>query len=115
LSDIFNERGVMSKKELTVERYEEIKRLLDLGISGRKIAKSLNCSRNTVKGIAAGEVKDPSIPKDLKDPIWTEQIYWDEVLKLFNQGHYLKYIWEEKAFSITSYVNFWRQFAKRFP
>lgn len=105
----------MSKKELTVERYEEIKRLLDLGISGRAIAKSLSCSRKTVTAIREGEIKNPSVTKEVQEPIWTVQIDWNDVLELFTKGHFLKYIWEEKASSITSYVNFWRYFLKRFP
>ncbi len=105
----------MANKEMTVERYEEIKRLLNLGISGRAISKTLNCSRNTVKGVLDGEIKDPSFAREMADPVWAEQIDWSEVITLVNRGHPLKYIWEEKASHSTSYVNLWRFFAKKFP
>jgi len=71
----------MAKKELTMLRLEEIKRLIGIGISDRKISQSLKCSRNTIRKIKGGEIDLLKGPKPLPAPLWTLQVGWDDVLK----------------------------------
>lgn len=43
------------------------------------------------------------------------QVEWPAVLHDLGLGHPLKFIWEERAQSLTSYPNFWKQFYRKFP
>lgn len=105
----------MARKILSMNRYEEIKRLLDLKVPIRQIERSLHCCRKTIRFIRDGKIKDPNIIKVLSYPVWSEQLNWDEILEAVKDGHPLSLIWEDKVSHITSYVNFWRQFYKRHP
>ena len=105
----------MARREMTVERYFEIKRLLNLKMSVRKIAKSMKCSRRTVRQIRNGVLTDPGKEKVIEGPLWAIEVDWDTVMKEVLAGHPLKFIWEEKAKEKVTYVNFWKQFHRRFP
>jgi len=105
----------MARRELTQMRHEEVKRLLGMGISVRKISQALRCSKVTVRKIRDNEIAGHGSFRELTGPVWTDQIDWDEVLKDFQLGHPLKFVWEEKAKEKITYVNFWKQFYKRFP
>jgi transposase len=105
----------MARMKLTVMKYEEIRRLKGLGLSDRQIAKSLRCSRNTVKGIREGGIQSPEAPKVIEGPIWAKQVNWDEICRERSLGYELKYIWEERAKDRTTYSNFWKQFYRKFP
>jgi hypothetical protein len=106
----------MAYKELSVARFKEIERMLALGISARQISKALQCSRNTVGKIAAGEIVNPEDKVQcLRGPLWAEMQDWNEIYRLYKEGHPIKYIWEEKAGQSVSYVNFWKFLCKKFP
>lgn len=98
-----------------MNRYKEIIRLLDEKVSVRKVARSLKCSRNTVRDVRDGKIIDPETPKALMEPFWAKQILWESVLKDVRLGHPLKFMWEQQAEDITSYSNFWKYFYKRYP
>jgi hypothetical protein len=105
----------MARRELTMERYEEIKRLLKLGRTVREIARSLKCSRDTVRGVRDGKTASPDQPKPIVAPLWSQAVAWDQVVAELRLGHPLKFIWEDQAQSLTTYSNFWKQFYRRFP
>ena len=105
----------MAKKELTMLRLQEIKRLIGMGISYRKISQSLKCSRNIIRKIKEGEIGQSKESKPLPAPLWRLQVGWDDVLKNIQDGHPIKYIWDEKLRDIVSYTNFWKQVCKKFP
>ena len=43
------------------------------------------------------------------------QLEWPLIIHDLGLGHPLKFIWEEKAQSLTTYSNFWKQFYRKFP
>lgn len=71
----------MARKILSMKRYEEIKRLLDLKVPIRQIERSLHCCRKTIRFIRDGKIKDPTILKVLSYPVWSDQLNWDEILE----------------------------------
>lgn len=103
----------MSGRPITVVRFEEIQRLLAQKRGVREIARALKCSRDTVRGVRDGG--SPDKPRAIDDPLWMAQIDWLVVIADLALGHPLKFIWEEKAQSITTYPNFWKQFYRKFP
>lgn len=105
----------MARREMTVDRYHEIKRLLDLKMSLRQISKAMKCARRTIRQIRDGELTNPGQEKEIEGPLWALDIDWDTVMKEVIAGHPLKFIWEELAYEKVSYVNFWKQFNRKFP
>lgn len=105
----------MGLRSLTVERFEEIRRRLADGRGVREIARALSCSRDTVREVRDGLRESPSAPKPRNDPLWMKQVDWAIVIHDIGLGHPLKFIWEEKAQSLTTYANFWKQFYRKFP
>lgn len=100
---------------MTVVRFEEVKRLIDEGLSDRAIMRSLRCRRAKVAEIRKGLSPSPGIPKVIMGPLWTEQVVWAEVITELSLGHPLKLIHEEKAANLTTYSNFWKQFYRKYP
>ncbi len=105
----------MARREMTVERFADIKRLIGIGQSDRQIARGLKVRRTKVAEIRRGEAVDPAVPKVFKDPFWTTGIDWETVKEELGYKHPLKFIWEEKAQAKTTYPNFWKFFYKKFP
>jgi transposase len=105
----------MARRIFTVDRYEEIKRRLLAGRRVREIARALKCSRRIVREVRDGLRSSPALPKASNDPLWMAQMDWPAVIHELGLGHPLKFIWEEKAQSLTSYSNFWKQFYRKFP
>jgi transposase len=105
----------MAARGITVARFKEVKRLLEAGRCVREIARTLKISRNTVRAVRDSEIRDPSAPRALLDPLWMSQIDWPSVVHDLAQGHPLKFIWEERAKSVITYPNFWKQFYRKFP
>lgn len=97
-------------------RHEEIRRRLDEGRGVREIARALKVSRTTVREIRDGTKAVP-VPGGVRaaDPLWMGQISWPPVIEDLRRGHALKLIWEEKAKTLTTYANFWKQFYRKFP
>lgn len=105
----------MAGRPITVVRFEEIQRLLAQKRGVREIARTLKCSRDTVRAVRDGELVRPDRPKVIDDPLWMSQIEWNSVIGELALGHPLKFIWEEKAQSLTTYPNFWKQFYRKYP
>jgi hypothetical protein len=107
--------GFMGARNMTVGRYEEIRRRLGEGRRVREIARALGCSRRTVREVRDGLRGSPDAPKGHADPLWMLQLEWPAIIHELGLGHPLKFIWEEKARHLTSYSNFWKQFYRKFP
>lgn len=103
----------MARRRFTVDRYTEIERRLRAGRSLREIARALGCSRRTVREVRDGLRVAPG--RTVGDPLWMSQVEWPAVLHELGLGHPLKFIWEERAQSLTTYPNFWKQFYRKFP
>ncbi|HEY1755028.1 MAG TPA: IS21 family transposase [Bryobacteraceae bacterium] len=98
-----------------MDRYKEIERLLAAGRGVREIMRALKCSRRLVRQIRDGLHGPPDQPRSTADPPWMAQINWPEIVHDLGLGHPLKFLWEEKAQSLTTYSNFWKQFYRKFP
>lgn len=105
----------MARRKFTVDRYKEIERRLSEGRRIREIARALSCSRVTVREVRDGMRASPEQPKPSTDPLWMSQLDWPQIVHELGLGHPLKYIWEERAQTLTSYSNFWKQFYRKFP
>lgn len=105
----------MSRRKFTVDRFTEIKRRLSEGRRVREIARALKCSRRTVREVRDGMRASPDQPKPNRDPLWMSQLDWPQIVHELGLGHPLKFIWEERAQTLTSYSNFWKQFYRKFP
>lgn len=84
----------VARRELTVQRYEEIKRRLAEGRSVREIASALSCSRRLVREIRDGTRVTHAIAAS-PDPLWMSQLDWPLIIHDLGLGHPLKFIWEE--------------------
>lgn len=104
----------MARRKLTVDRHEEIKRRLADGRSLREIASALGCSRRLVREIRDG-VRLTHETAASPDPLWMSQLEWPVIIHELGLGHPMKFIWDERAKSLTTYPNFWKQFYRKFP
>lgn len=105
----------MARRTFTVDRHREIERRLAEGRGLREIARALSCSRRTVREVRDGMRRLPDQPKSGSDPLWMAQLDWPVIVHELGLGHPLKLIWEERARTLTSYSNFWKQFYRKFP
>src|SRR5690606_40125016 len=60
-------------------------------------------------------VQTCALPISGADPLWMSQLDWPHIVHELGLGHPLKFIWEERAQTLTSYSNFWKQFYRKFP
>jgi hypothetical protein len=104
----------MSRKELTMDRFDEIKRQLDLKIPIIKIAESQKCGERTVRKIRDGVIADAVVGM-ASGPLWAEQVDWQVILQEALDGHAFSLIWSEKAVNKVGYKCFLDQFHKKFP
>jgi len=104
----------MARRQLTVQRHEEIKRRLAEGRSVREIASALKCSRRLVREIRDGQ-RDTHKTAPAPDPLWMSQLEWPAILHDHGLGFPLKFLWDERAKTLTTYSNFWKQFYRKFP
>src|SRR5258708_3822776 len=104
----------MARRKLTVDRHEEIKRGLADGRSLREIATALGCSRRLVRQIRDGE-RLTHERAGSPDPLWMSQLEWPVIIHELGLGFPMKFIWEERAKSLITYSNFWKQFYRKFP
>ena len=105
----------MPRKKLTVDRYEDIQRMLAAGRGVREITRTLKCSRRLVRQIRDGLRALPGPRKDAAEPLWMAQVNWAEITLKLGLGHPLKLLWREQAEGLTTYSNFWKQFHRKFP
>lgn len=104
----------MAGRGMTMPRYREIRRLLAEGLSLHDIARSLGCSRRTVREVRDGDRLSPDATKLTGDPLWMAQLDWPPIIHDLGLGHPLKFLWAEKAQHLTTYSNFWKQFYRKF-
>lgn len=113
----------MARRVWTVERINEIKRLIKEGQSDRQIARVLHCRRSLVKGLRGADTEEAPegticalmAPPLSPAPPWTDQVVWPVVLEEIGRGFEIKRIWEERAGSATGYSNFWKYLNRRYP
>lgn len=91
------------------------KQILELhaqGKTARKIAKLLKISRNTVRAVLdRGEAVDPG--NTFAE--WSKQIDWNKVHLEVSRGVQINILAREHAAGIISYVQFWREYRRRYP
>ena len=109
----------MTRKTMTPERYQEIKRLLDMGLSVKKICASMKATKRTIRAIRDGTVPDPrrALKNAPDGPLWGLEVPWEEVYTSASgrDAHPLKFAWQDYAQTQVSYTGFLRQFYKRYP
>jgi transposase len=110
----------MAAKVLAVAIQDEIKRLKNLGLKERAIARALRCSRNTVAKYLTNPVEGtpPIIDKISAEDDWQSRVEWEKLSVEAQLGTPVKVLWEElieKAVISIEYPGFWKQFRKRFP
>jgi hypothetical protein len=102
----------------------EIQRLKGLGLSKRRIAKALGCSRNTVDKYLDPDLGDGLSEHSIAGPEyrapWSERIDWPSVHNATLKGDPLSAVWEEQvltnpATATIPYVSFWREYRRCFP
>jgi transposase len=99
-----------------MNQFSEMKRLLELKLSDRTIAKTLKCRRSTVQAVRTGELKAQGVgqTETATPPPWTLQVNWNEVEVDLKKGFEIKRIWEAYAGEVTSYSHFYKHLRSRF-
>lgn len=106
----------MARRELTMARLLEIKRLLGLGLAVNEIKRTLHCSKETIRKIRDGKKEECDIGVRAQiEPIWVAKVNFEEIIKDVKAGHTLKHIWEESVSEFVGYSGFWKQFSKLHP
>lgn len=108
----------MAGKRVSSMKLSEIQRFKALGLSDRKIAKALNCSRNTIRKALAGPEPDPVISPPPPAVGWSDFLDWPAIEADVARGVPLHVIWQEQreAGRLTvGYPAFWKQLRKRCP
>ncbi len=96
----------------TVPMQKQILELHRQGRSDRAIAKIVGKNRRTVRRvIERGAAVEPNV----ETPEWTKAIDWEKVRLEVAQGVQLNILAREHAGEVISYVQFWRQFYKKYP
>lgn len=102
----------MAATRETVPMQKQILELHRQGRSDRAIARIVGKNRRTVaRVIARGEAIEPNV----EQPEWTKSIDWEKVRLEAAQGVQLNILAREHAGELISYVQFWRQFHKKYP
>ncbi len=105
----------MARTIMTPERYEEIKRLLALGLSLKTIARNKKITRRTLRRIRDGTYLPPFERTFSVTPEWVNDVNWETVIKEVMNGHPIKFIWEDVAAEKIGYKAFLDQFHRKFP
>ena len=102
----------MTVIKVSLEMQRQVFELHSKKYSSRKIAKVLNISRNTVrKIIERGNIIIPGA----QDPEWSKKIDWEKIRLEASRGVQMNILAREHAGEVISYVQFWRQFHKKYP
>lgn len=106
----------MSREVMSMDRFSEVKRQLEIGISVIQISRNLSCSERTVRQIRDCKMISPVDRKNnFAGPIWSEEADWQLVMREVMEGHALKFIWEERFSKRVGYKAFLDQFHKKNP
>src|SRR5271166_4112770 len=107
----------MSRRVLEMDRYSEIRRLLELKVPIIRICQVVKCTERTVRQIRDQEIVSPDQKAlgVLSGPLWAEAVDWGSVLSEVLDGHPIKFIWNERVPDKVGYKAFWEQFHKRYP
>lgn len=105
----------MARKELTMDRFSEIKRQLDLKIPIIQIARNEKCTERTVRMIRDGVITPALTKRSSLGPLWASLVNWSEILREALDGHPFSLIWSEKAEDKVGYKAFLDQFHRKFP
>jgi hypothetical protein len=79
-----------------------------------EIATALGCSRRLIRQIRDGDRLTHETAAS-PDPLWMAQLEWPLIIHELGLGHLMKFIWEERARTLITYPNFWKQFYRKFP
>lgn len=102
----------MTVIRMSLEMQKQIFELHNKGYSRRKIAKVLKVGRNTVRRLLErGEVCAPGA----LEPEWSKKIDWEKIRLEVSRGVQMNILARENAGEVISYVQFWRQFHKKYP
>ena len=102
----------MAAVKVSVEMQKQILELHARGLTARKIAKTLKVGRNTVRRtIERGGV----LAVGAIAPDWANAIDWEKVRLEVSRGVQMNILAKEHAADKISYVQFWRQFHKKYP
>ena len=109
----------MEFERASMAQMTEVERLIQAGVSDRKIAKTLQCRRTLIAGIRKKLVSPDLIIQAKKSenrlpPGWALQVDWVVVEKDIREGYQIKRIWEEMAIGLTSHSNFFKYAKIRF-
>lgn len=102
----------MAAVKVSTAMQKQVLELHALGVTARKIARTLKVGRNTIKKIIErGELIEPGAI----EPEWSKTIDWEKVRLEVSRGTQVNILAREHAEGVVSYVQFWRQFHKKYP
>jgi transposase len=111
----------MSGKVTPVQKIKEIRRLKELGLSDRAIARALDVNRRTVekyRDSAKEQPADASGQPDAQPEAWYEAIDWPAITSEIRKGVPIQVLWEElreQKLVAVQYAAFWKQLRRRVP
>ena len=109
----------MTGRRTSMNKLNEIKRLLELKLPERTIARSLQVSRNTVAKVRLGNItQQQEANTSLFGQGWPLLVDWEKIKEEYLSGICLSILWEELKQAKTIHVNyssFWKHFNKKFP
>ena len=105
----------MSRVKMDSQRYKQIKRKIEAGLSVAKISQLECCSPRTVRQIRDGEILNPSLAVDIHSvPSWATHLDWEEIYdEIVRKNHWRYDVWQERQPGV-SYSQFTRYFNQRF-
>ena len=111
----------MARRLTTMLKREENKRLKELGMGVREIARNLNCSRKTVRKYLPGKDEESVKPTPIREtPLWVLELDWEQIRQehTSNKKTPLSVLWEEgpeEGNIPVTYAAFWKQYKRRYP
>ena len=78
----------MAREVMTMDRYSEIKRQLELSVSVIQISRNLNCSERTVRQVRDHKILSPEDrQKNRLPPVWAMRADWDLLIRALDNLH----------------------------
>ena len=98
--------------KVSVAMQKQILELHAQGMTARKIAKVLKVGRNTIRRVInKNSISEPGAAP----PPWAQSVDWEKVRLEASRGVPMNILARENASDVISYVQFWRQFHKKYP